>query len=109
MWRSKENNNELDILTGAAVLYRRTGFLTPRKNQWNHLLLSFSKSHPSEDSSVSSIMGVYVNGKLITIRAITRHLSDSRHLYIGASPSNRYHFYGRIYNVNVRLFLVSHD
>ena len=53
-------------------------------------------------------MRVFVNGKLITIRAITRHLSDSRHLYIGASPSSRYHFYGRIYSVNVRLFPVSH-
>ena len=89
-------------------MYSRMCFLTHRKNQWNHLLLIFSKSLSSEDPSARSTIRVFVNGKLITIRAITRHLSDSRHLYIGASPSNRYHFYGRIYSVNVRLFPVSH-
>lgn len=109
VWRSNENNNELEILTGAAVLYSRMRSLTPRKNQWNHLLLVFSKSLPSEDPSARSTMRVFVNGKLITIRAITRHLSDSRHLYIGASPSSRYHFYGRICSVNVRLFPVPHN
>ena len=46
-------------------------------------------------------MKVYVNGKLIILRKITRFPSDSRSLFIGAAPSDQYHFYGRIFSVKV--------
>ena len=46
-------------------------------------------------------MKVYVNGKLIILRRITRYVSNSRSLFIGASPPEKYHFYGRIFSVRV--------
>ena len=72
-----------------------------RRDRWTQITLLLSHPQKEINGFDSATLELYVDGYLAYVTRITRRVGGIRTLYIGGSPSNKYHFYGRIYQLMV--------
>ena len=101
IWQSPESDSQAEVMSALRVRYFCRSIVIVRRDQWAQITIILSHPQKENGGFHSTTFELYVSGYLTYVTRITRRVGGIRTLFVGGSPSNKYHFYGRIYQLMV--------